>query len=148
MIKEFFRDSFIYTIPGIVVNGIQFFLIPLFTQILSTEEYGAYDMLLIFGNIVNLTIALEVSQGLARHYAEETEMKNKILYASSSLWFTLAVNVVFVVVFLFFSGSLSELIIGAKGYEEFFSWGVLWVAVNGIYYLIQNQFRWSFKAKD
>lgn len=148
MIKEFFRDSFIYTIPGIVVNGIQFFLVPLFTQILSSEEYGAYDMLLIFSNIVMLTIAFEVSQGLARHYAEETNEKNKILYASSSLWFTILVNVVFVIIFLLFSESLSDLIIGAKGYEEFFSWGVVWIAINGIYYLIQNQFRWSFKAKD
>ena len=44
-----------------------------------------------------------------------------------------------VIVFLLFSDSLSELIIGAKGYEEFFSWGVIWIAANGIYYLIQNQ---------
>ena len=62
MLRSFIKDSAIYAIPQIFSKGINLILLPLYTRILSPNEYGSLDLLLIFAAIINVTIALEVSQ--------------------------------------------------------------------------------------
>jgi len=70
LIKFFVRDALIYTLPSVLSRGIGVFLLPIYTRIASPEELGALDLFLVFGNIVSLTVALEISQGVARFIPE------------------------------------------------------------------------------
>ena len=83
MLKRLFSDTLIYTVPAILSRSISFLLLPIYTRILSTSDYGIFDLIMVFGGFVNLTIPLEITQGIARFYADEKdELKQRQLTAS------------------------------------------------------------------
>ncbi len=147
MLHIFFKDSIIYTIPSIVSRGLSLLLIPLYTRVLNPAEYGSLDLLMAFANLVNLTIALEVSQGVARHYAEEQDAIKKVVYASSAFWFTIFTYSLFGGIALLFSEPLASRVMGNTGMLSAFRIGILYIWLNGIFYLIQNQLRWELRSK-
>ncbi len=147
MLRAFLKDGAIYAIPAFISRGLALFLVPLYTRVLSPADYGSLDLLVVFAGIISLTIALEVSQGVARFYADETDPQRKLLYASSAFWFTLACYSVFAIVALIFTDSLAPLIMGQTGLETAFQIGIAYIWVNGMFYLIQNQFRWELRSR-
>jgi len=148
MLKIFFKDSIIYTLSAFLSRGLSVFLVPLYTRVLSPADYGSLDFLLIFASIVNLTIALEVSQGVARFYTAESNLEAKIAYASTGFWFTLVCYSVFALLMLFLSPYVATFIMGGPGHDLAFQIGIAYIWSNGLFYLIQNQFRWEFRSKD
>lgn len=147
-VQSFFRDSAIYAIPAFLSRGLSIFLVPLYTRVLSPADYGALDMLMVFGSIVNLTVALEVSQGVARYYTDEKDLDKKVVYASSAFWFTLFCYTLFLCFSLLFTPTLSRLVMGKDGLETIFQLGMLYLWLNGLFYLIQNQFRWELRSRN
>jgi O-antigen/teichoic acid export membrane protein len=135
-------------IPSLISRGLSLLLVPLYTRVLVPSDYGALDLLLVFGSLINLTIAFEVSQGVARYYPESHTSKDKILYASSAFWFTVICYTVFLIFALIFSSSLNIMIIGGQQYENAFRIGLVYLWLSGIFYLIQNQFRWELRSID
>jgi len=148
MIRTLFRDSIIYTIPLLVSRGIAIFLVPLYTRVLSPGDYGVLDMLMTFGILVNLTVPLEISQGVARHYVDEEVPQKKVQYASTAFWFTVFSYTFFLVVTIFLAPLLAKVIIGRDGLDSIFRLGMGYIWANGIFYLVQNQFRWELRSKQ
>lgn len=147
MIKRFFRDGLIYSIPTFVSRGISVLLIPLYTRVLSPADYGAWDMLLVFMNLVRLTVALEISQAVARFYVQEKTDERKSACASTALWFTVAANGLFFIIALLFSPAISEVLLGSDNLISIFRLGLVLGLCNSVFYLVQNQFRWELKSK-
>ncbi|MCL6419722.1 oligosaccharide flippase family protein [Aestuariirhabdus haliotis] len=146
MLKSFFKDSVIYTIPSVLSRGISLLLIPFYTRVLDPADYGALDLLLVFLGLINLTVALEVSQGLARFYSSVTDQVSKGLYASTSFWFAFFCYLFFLILMYLFSDHISYWIFGSKEYETFFIIGIFYIFLNGIFYMIQNQLRWELRS--
>ena len=148
MLKRLFSDTLIYTVPAIFSRSISFLLLPIYTRILSTSDYGLFDLIMIFGGLVNLTIPLEITQGIARFYADEKDdLKQKQLTASAFL-FTVFCYCLFAVVCLLFSSSFSTLLFKENNQEAIFRIGIFYVCVNGLIYFIQNQLRWELRSKQ
>ena len=148
MIGAFFSDSLIYTVPALLSRGLSIFLVPLYTRVLSPVDCGVFDMLMVFGSLANLTVALEVSQGVARFYAAEEDPGKKMQYASTAFWFTLFCYTLFLVVTILLAPLLSMFIIGRADLDTVFRLGMAYVWANGIFYLMQNQFRWELRSKQ
>ena len=148
MIRAFFRDSLIYTVPTLLSRGLLIFLVPLYTRVLSPIDYGAFDMLMVFGSLANLTIALEVSQGVARFYTAEEDQWKKVQYASTAFWFTLFCYTLFLIATILLAPLLSMFIIGRADLDTIFRLGMVYIWANGIFYLVQNQFRWELRSKQ
>lgn len=146
MLKRFFKDSVIYAVPTLFSGGLGFFLLPLYTRVLSPADYGSLDLFTIFAGVVQCIIALEVSQGVARFYTDEQDQEKKVLFASSAFWFTLVCYSLFAISMLLNVNSLSILIMGQKGMEIPFKIGIIYLWSNGLFYLIQNQFRWELRS--
>ncbi len=146
MLKSFIKDSFSYSIPSFFSKGISVLLIPLYTRYLSPADYGVFDLFLVFMNIVNLTVAFEITQGVARFYIIENSIRDKILYASTAFWFAMASYLIFTSICIFFSSSLSFLILGNSDFHDIFEIGVVYIFVNGLLQLVQNQFRWQMSS--
>lgn len=146
MLKTFFRDSVIYALPSIVSRGLAVILIPLYTRVLSPADYGSFDLLSAFAVLINLTVALEVSQGVARFYSDEQDPERRVAYASSAFWFTIFCYALFLGITLFFNKELSLYVMGRNGMEAAFQVGVSYIFLNGIFYLMQNQFRWELRS--
>jgi O-antigen/teichoic acid export membrane protein len=147
MLRAFVRDGAIYAIPSFLSRGLSLVLVPLYTRVLNPSDYGALDLFMTFAGVVNLTIALEVSQGVARFYASEPDPQRKVAYASSALWFTIAVYTLFATAMLALPG-LSTLIMGQSGLDAAFKVGIVYIWINSVYHLIQNQFRWELRSRD
>ncbi|MFV0510576.1 MAG: oligosaccharide flippase family protein, partial [Shewanella algae] len=145
MLKAALRDTVVYGISSILSRGLAIFLLPVYTRVLSPAQFGAYDLLITLGVLANLVIALEVSQGLARYWAD-TQPADRLRYASTSLLFSVGMYGVFVVLALSFSPSLSGWLLGSSELVVAFRMGVGFIALNGIYSLMLNQFRWELRS--
>lgn len=148
MLKILLKDTLTYTLLAFVSRGLSVILIPLYTQVLTPGDYGSLDFLLVFASIVNLTIALEVSQGIARFYTAERNLVAKVAYASSGFWFTLGCYSVFALLMLLLTPYVATFIMGQAGLDLAFQIGIFYIWSSGIFYLIQNQFRWELRSKD
>jgi O-antigen/teichoic acid export membrane protein len=114
---------------------------------LSPGDYGAYDLLITVAALVNLVVALEIAQGLARHWADAPEQAARRRLASTSLWFSVLMYGLFLLICLLAAPQLNTMLLGDTRYLDAFRLGVGFMAVNGIYYLLLNQFRWELRSK-
>lgn len=146
MLKGFIRDTAIYSIPSIFSRSLAIILIPLYTRVLTPADYGSFDLFFVFATLVSLTVALEVAQGVARYYSDEKDAERRVLYASSAFWFTIFCYTVFLGISFIYSNELSRLVMGKEDLESSFQVGVIYIFINGVFYLIQNQFRWEFRS--
>ncbi|MFC3940613.1 polysaccharide biosynthesis protein [Pseudomonas gingeri NCPPB 3146 = LMG 5327] len=147
MLKAILRDSLIYGLASVLSKGLAIFLLPLYTRVLSTGDYGAFDLLVTFGALVNLSVALEVSQGLARYWGDTEKQAERRELASTTFWFTLSMYGAFFLASMLASSQLNLLLLGNEAYLGVFRLGLGFIAINGIYYLLLNQFRWELRSK-
>jgi O-antigen/teichoic acid export membrane protein len=143
VIKSFLKDALIYTIPTILSRGIAILLLPIYTRIATPAELGALDLFLIFGNIVALTVALEISQGIARYIPEITDGKQRLAYSSTGLYFTFFMYAFFFIFAFSFYLELNHFITGKAEYAQFFQLALVYIALNGFFYYFQNQLRFE-----
>ncbi len=148
MIRRVLKDGIIYTIPVLVTQGISLLLLPIYTRILSPEQYGALDILLLSFIIVHIVIGLEISQGIARYYSDTQHEKEKIVYASSAWWFIVFFYLVFFLLAFFFAAPLATMLLGESGYTVILQMAVVCSSIAGLFSFVLNQYRWSFKSKE
>jgi O-antigen/teichoic acid export membrane protein len=148
LFRRFVSDFATYGITTILSRGIGLLLVPLYTRVLSPADYGAIDLLTVFGTLVGLTIALEVSQGVARFYGDAPTDRAKSEYASSALWFTVASYSVFAVAALAAAEPLARLILGDDGFATSFRLAVVSIWFAAIFYLAQNQLRYELRPRQ
>ena len=147
LLKIFFRDSAIYSIPSFVNKGLSIFLVPLYTRVLSPSDYGALDIIIASSSLIHLTVALEITQGIARYYPEQKNDRDKITYASSAFWFTIVCYTVFLIGALIFSKQLSFFVLRSQNMTLVFVLGVVYMWFSGLLNLVRNQFRWEMRSK-
>jgi O-antigen/teichoic acid export membrane protein len=146
MIKDTLHDSLTYGLASLLSKGLAIFLLPIYTRVLTARDYGAYDLLLTLGTLANLIVALEISQGLARYWADTKDQDGRRKMAGTALWFSGGMYGLFLVLGLVFSAPLSRWFLGAEGFLSAFQLGLGFIAANGIYYLLLNQFRWELRS--
>ena len=120
MIKSFVKDSLIYTVPIVFSRGIGIFLLPIYTLIASPEELGALDLFLVFGNMISIAVALEISQGVTRFIPELSDVKQRLAYSSTGLYFTSFMYALFLITASTFYVELNHFITGKGEYDFFF----------------------------
>lgn len=148
MLSRFFKDSILYAASGFLTRGLSFLLLPLYTRLISPGEYGAFDLLLAFGTLVNVTVALEISQALARFYNDQTDEDARRVYASTAFYFTAAAYTVFLVAALVFRAPLAQAVMGRGGFETVFVIGMFNLWGTGLFNILQNIFRADLQSKS
>jgi O-antigen/teichoic acid export membrane protein len=146
MLKPLFRDTFVYSISSLFSKGILLILLPLYANVLTPAEFGVLDLFLTLGVLINLTVALEIVQSVSRFWPEIAESKARKILASTSLWFSVMMYGIFLAFGLLFAPQLSEKILGNTDYLDEFRLAIGFAAVNGIYYLLLNQFRFELRS--
>lgn len=148
MFRTLFKDSSTYAIAGAISQGIAFVLFPFFAHVFRPRDYGALDILMLLGMLTNLTVALEISQGLGRQLADTEDERERAAYTSTALLFTVACWSILGVVVFAFAAPLSRVVLGTG-----FGPGLLRLAaaiwcLNGILYLTQDQLRWRLRPRS
>lgn len=143
MLRRLLKDSAIYTASTLLSRGIALLMIPFYTRALSPEEYGVMDMLTIFGILATQVITLQITQGLARYFADADDLERRTL-ASSGLWFSLSGLAIFGTAGWLLAAPLSRILLGSA-HVDVFRLSVLAVVGNGMFYFFQNQLRWQLQ---
>lgn len=102
--KQLLKNTAIISIGKICTQIITFFLLPLYTAVLSTEEYGIVEILntLIFLLIPILT--LQIKQGIFRYLLEKKdEKKEQQKIITSSILFCALQTVIYLILFTIIS---------------------------------------------
>lgn len=148
MIKEVLRDSAIYGAASILSRGLSLLVLPIYTRVLGPADFGALDMIMTFGALANLVVAFEVSQGLARYWPDCETAREKKRLASSVWWFSIAMYSLFLVCALCWADWINKYLLGEVRLVPVLRIGIVFVCFNGIFSLLQNQFRWELRSKD
>jgi O-antigen/teichoic acid export membrane protein len=150
MLRRFLRDSAIYGTANILSRGITIALVPLYTRALSPTDYGVIDLVMIAASLANVTVALEISQGFGRYFADAESEDARRAYASTTLWFTVGAYAAFLVAGFAARPHAHAWLVGSSGGgtpvgEEVVTVGLLMVFAMGLFLFAQVQLRWDLK---
>ncbi len=77
--KNLFHDSMIYGLAGVLSQIISFFLLPLYTYYLSTQDFGIIALLTVVGSYMSVFSQLGLIHTLFRFYYMDEYDKNKVV---------------------------------------------------------------------
>ena len=98
---ELAKNTAILTVGKICTQCISFFLLPLYTAILSTEEYGTFDLLVTYSTLLLPLVNWQLDQGLFRFmldYRGNKKEQGKIF--STLIFFSTIQSIVYIVFFI------------------------------------------------
>jgi O-antigen/teichoic acid export membrane protein len=147
MLRSFLKDSAYYGLATVLSRGISFLLVPLYTHVLSPTAFGSLDLLLVFANLITLTVALEVSQGVQRFFPDTADLPMRRRLFSTGLWFSVAAYGGFAVLAWLASPWLAPLVMGQPGLELTYRIGLLYILANGLYVFLLNQLRCELRSR-
>lgn len=147
MIRAFLKDSAIYVVPIILSRGTGLILLPVYTHFMSSDVYGALELLTLLYVLLNLTLPLEITQSVARYLADSSDVGEKQRIASTGYWFTFFVFSIAAAVLFVAPQQISELLFGSTQYVFELRLAAIAMLFNALQYVVQNQLRWLQEAK-
>lgn len=148
MLKNLINDTMVYG-ASIVLNKLMALLIvPIYARVLTTEDFGLFDVAFTFATLLNVVASLEILQGVSRFWPEQKDWYSKRLLASTGFWFVLGINTILAVGFIF----ITVLFVDAEflnGIGFIVSIDIiLYSFCYCIYSYLINQFRWEMRSKE
>ena len=102
--KYLFKNTFIITIGKICTQLITFFLLPLYTAVLSTEEFGIVDLVTTLSMLLLPIITFQAEQAIFRELLENrTNKKKNDLIISNGIISVTIQCCIFIIVYLLLS---------------------------------------------
>lgn len=111
-----FSNVLWYMLPVIIGNAIPIMTLPIFTRLLSVEEYGIYALALVYAIFINGISNFGLSIGYERNFFESKNDQQKAGLLYTTLVFILGTYFLFAALTFFFKAPLSKLIIGDSKY--------------------------------
>ena len=142
MLKRFFKETLIYGLSTYIQKFIGVFLLPLYTALLTPEDYGILDLL---GTVAIISIYLVVAgtdSSLSYYYFRKEHINERPVMVSSTLFIRITfASTAFILVGLL-SNNLSFLIFG-KDYSMFLILTGISLAVQSIYSFFTDLIRFE-----
>ena len=99
--KDLAKNTAILTVGKVCTQCISFFLLPLYTAILSAEDYGTFDLFVTYATLLLPLINWQLDQGLFRFMLDYRGNKNEQKKLFSTLLLSSTVqNIIYVVLFI------------------------------------------------
>lgn len=98
--KSLVKNTMLLTIAKICTQSITFFLLPLYTAILSTEEYGIVDLLNTLVSLLLPVVTFQVEQAVFRHLLDsrDNDYENKKII-STAIFSVLCQCIIYLIIF-------------------------------------------------
>lgn len=147
-LKQLLGDVFIYGLSSVIGRAINFLLLPIFTRILSPNDYGVLNIVnTTFSIIWLLSVMALDSAAFVYFYDYKNENSRKSIYASW-FWFQLFLSIFLGALLFFFSAFLSISFFNTSIYKYEFRLIGLILIVNILPTIIWNWLRSQRKAKE
>lgn len=99
-IKDLAKNTLIITIGRISTQFITFLLLPLYTALLTTEEYGTVDLITTLVQLFIPIVSLMIDQGVFRYLLSSENENTKKEVISNAFFMLLGLNFVFIIIYL------------------------------------------------
>jgi len=97
--SKLMHNTILIAISNICTKFVSFFMMPLYTSLLTTAEFGVVDMISTYTSLIAMGINMQLEQGVFRFLVEARGNPQKQKeYISSSLFLLLAAIGVFVLI--------------------------------------------------
>ena len=116
------KNSFIYLLPVIVGNLLPMVTLPVFTRILSKEDYGVFALSQVYSIFVSGIANFGLTIGYERNFFEHKETKQISGLLYSTLLFVIIALFVFGFLTFLFKAPLSKWIIGTSSHASILFW--------------------------
>lgn len=107
---RFFKDFIIYGVAAMLGKLAAIFLMPVYTNVLTKEEYGAMALITSCKGIIDLFSNMNIHSGIARDYYEVGIDRKRLV--STGLWSILSLSLTVMIIGLFTRNYLSDQLLG------------------------------------
>lgn len=142
------RDTVLYGLSTLLVRGLQIVLIPVYSRVLGAGEYGVVETVAIAGALINLTVALEISQGMARYVADAATEQDRQAFATTALCFASIAYGLFALLVAVFQEELSDWLLVDQATPQVLTLAACAIAVNGVFVITQDLLRWQLRPSS
>ena len=130
-ISRFFKHSYIYAVGNIINRIGAFLLLPVYTNYLTTSEYGAIELFYAVSAVVFGFLSMGIAHATLRFYFEYDELADKHQVVSTNYVSSLIVSIIGVVFVGFWYKEISLLIFSSEEY----SIGILFILATIVFEL-------------
>ncbi|KPL15751.1 hypothetical protein AMJ74_00810 [candidate division WOR_3 bacterium SM1_77] len=143
------KNSFLYLLPTITTSFLPFLTIPIFTRILTKEDYGVLALAQVYAIFVNGLVNFGMTAAYDRNYFQHREDRLETAQLLYSILLFVMLNFVLVAGFTYlFRGTLSKLIIGSVEHGNILFWAFCAQFFYGVNYYYLTYFKNSETARD
>ncbi|MEE2876526.1 MAG: oligosaccharide flippase family protein [Candidatus Neomarinimicrobiota bacterium] len=113
-------QTLVYGAGNVMTRLVTFLLLPLFTNVLSPEEYGLTTLLYVFLGFMNILYHYGLDAAFMRYYSNIEVSNEKLSLFSTALWLGLATSIALSIVIMLSATTLSSLLLGSYNYANLF----------------------------
>lgn len=101
---ELIKNTFIIFLGKVSTQFMSFILLPLYTYKLNTSEYGMYDMLITYINLIVIFLTLQLEQALFRFLIDKRGNKIESTRIISNIYIMILIQIIiFSIIMIFFN---------------------------------------------
>ena len=93
--KYLIKNTIVLSIGNFGSKLITFFLVPLYTNILTTSEYGTIDLITILTTVIVPLITLNISEAVMRYSMDKNSNKEKIKHIYDGVYFIAYISLLY-----------------------------------------------------
>ena len=114
------KQTLTYGLGNILTRFITFLLLPLFTNLLTPEEYGLATLVFVFLGFMNIIYHYGIDSAFLRSFGEAKDKDSKRRLFSTAIWLSLGTGFTFSLLIYTFSGSISAILLKDTQYVNIF----------------------------
>ena len=122
------KSTLIYSIGSIGIKFIGLILLPLYTDKLTTDQYGMWSLLEVTGQLFLMIVGIRMSTAMLRFYASEKEKKTRSKIVFTAFFTTFFCIALFNLVAQPFTEKFSELFFDTPEFKRYFFLMILWIS--------------------
>jgi O-antigen/teichoic acid export membrane protein len=145
--KNFIKSFSIYGLFPVFGKFISIILLPLYTRVLTPEDYGAQDVLIQLAIFLTFLINLELYSGVGRYFYDKKDIIEKKKLISTGLWLTLIFGITIVTLALFFNNGIYNLFFDTPKHKTAFYLTIIWAPISALYAYLTVVMRYEQKPK-
>lgn len=146
MRREFLKHGLVYGAANLIASAGTVLLVPVYTHSLRPGDYGVVDYVLVVQNLVLVCAGLEMTQGIARFYAQAKTEEDRRAYASTGLWFLLGSFATVCAALYALGLFLGAGVLGMGEDRALFALALLSIYSRVLFYALQGQLRWELRS--
>lgn len=130
--KDFYKNISIYGILPVVGKFIGFFLVPIYTRVFQSVEFGQIELVITLVNFLVYFINLEFYTSIGRYFYQKKDLNQQKILISTGLWMTVISTIIVIILCLIFRDFILQNYLSGVNLQFELLIAILWLSIDGI----------------